>query len=113
LYFEGMPNAIGFVNGYGPGFTFAARDGRALISYDYYLSPSRPEADAVADLEELATLNSKRPYFLLVHVREYSDVKRVKGILDKLGPEFAVVPLDVFFAMAATQPTFEHRTIPE
>ncbi len=111
MYYDGMPEAIGFVNGYGAGYTFTVRDGRPFISFDYYLSPHRPEADAVADLNELATLNDKRPYFLLVHVREYSDVKRVKGILDKLGPEFEVVPLDVFLTMAGTQPTFEKRVL--
>ncbi len=111
MYYDGMPEAIGFVNGYGAGYTFTVRDGRPMISFDYYLSPHRPEADAVADLEELATLNTKRPYFLLVHVREYSDVKRVKGILDKLGPEFEVVPLDVFLTMAGTKPTFEKRVL--
>ena len=70
--------------GYGPGYTSIVRNGRPFVSFDYYLSPRRPEADAVADLQELATVNAKRPYFLLVHVREYSDVKRVKDILDKL-----------------------------
>jgi hypothetical protein len=109
MYYAGMPEAIGFVNGYGPGYTFTARDGRPFVSYDYYLSPVRPEADAVADLQELATVNSKRPYFLLVHVREWSNVKRVKGILDNLGPEFEVVPLDVFLAMAGRDPTFQER----
>lgn len=111
LYYNGMPDALGFVNGYGPGHTFTARNGRPFVSFDYYLSPRRPEADAVADLEELATLNAKRPYFLLVHVREYSDVKRVKGILDKLGAGFEVVPLDVLLTMAGTQPTFEEQTL--
>lgn len=111
MYTKGMPGAIGFVNGYGPGYTFTVRDGKPWMSYDYYLSPYRPEADAVADLQELATVNSARPYFLLVHVREYSDVKRVKGILDKLGPEFEVVPLDVFLTMAASKPTFKERTL--
>jgi hypothetical protein len=109
MYYEGMPEALGFVNGYGPGYTFTVRDGRPFVSYDYYLSPVRPEADAVADLQELASVNPKRPYFLLVHVREWSNVKRVKGILDKLGPEFEVVPLDVFLAMAGQQPTFKER----
>jgi len=109
MYYDGMPEAIGFVNGYGPGYTFGSRAGRPMVSYDYYLSPVRPEADAAADLEELATLNAKRPYFLLVHVREYSDIKRVKGILDKLGPNFEVVPLDVFLTMAGENPTFEER----
>ncbi len=108
-YFGGMPEAIGFVNGYGPGYTFTSKNGRAFLSYDYYLSPVRPEADAVADLQELAAINAKRPYFLLVHVREWSDVKRVKGILDRLGGEFEVVPLDVFLAMAGEAPTFEER----
>ena len=111
LYYEGMPEAIGFVNGYGPGYTFTVRDGKPFVSFDYYLSPRRPEADAVADLEELAAHNTKRPYFLMMHIREYSDVKRVKGILDKLGPEFEVVPLDVFLTMAGSQPTFEERML--
>jgi hypothetical protein len=109
VYYERMPGAIGFLNGYAPAFTFACRDGRPLISYDYYLSPTRTEEEVVADLYELAAINSKRPYFLLVHVREYSDVARVKSILDKLGPEFEVVPLDIFLKMAGTQPTFEER----
>jgi len=111
LYFDGLPEAIGFVNGYGPGYTFTVRDGKPFISFDYYLSPRRPEADAVADLEELAAHNTKRPYFLMMHIREYSDVKRVKGILDKLGPQFEVVPLDVFMTMAGSQPTFEERML--
>jgi hypothetical protein len=108
-YYEGMPNAIGFLNGYAPAYTFTERDGRPLISYDYYLSPTRLEADAVSDLEELAKINSKRPYFLLVHVRESSDVKRVKGILDRLGPDFELVPLDIFLTMAGKEPTFRER----
>jgi hypothetical protein len=112
LYYDGMPEAIGFVNGYGPGYTFTVRDGKPFMSYDYYLSPHRPEADAVADLQELAAVNTDRPYFLLVHVREYSDVKRVKGILDKLGPEFEVVPLDVFLTMAGSLPTFDKCVLP-
>ncbi|MBM4161450.1 MAG: hypothetical protein FJ217_10160 [Ignavibacteria bacterium] len=108
-YYKGMPNAIGFVNGYAPSYTFTVRNGKPLISYDYYLSPTRPVADAVADLEELAAINSKRPYYLLVHVRESSDIKRVKGILDKLGSEFEVVPLDVFLTIAGQEPTFQER----
>ncbi len=108
-YYNGMPDAIGFVNGYAPAFTFAVRDGRPLISYDYYLSPTRSQADAVADLEELAAINQERPYFLLMHVRESSDIKRVKSILDQLGPEFEVVPLDLFLKMAGERPTFKER----
>lgn len=108
-YYKGMPEAIGFVNGYAPSYTFTVKDGKPFVSYDYYLSPSRPEADAVADLQELARVNSKRPYFLLLHVRESSNVKHVKGILDKLGPEFEVVPLDLFLKMAGERPTYEQR----
>jgi hypothetical protein len=110
-YYAGMPEAIGFVNGYAPSYTFTVREGRPFMSYDYYLSPTRPEADAVADLQELARINQKRPYFLLMHVRESSDVKRVKGILDKLGPGFEVVPLDVFLTMAGKNPTFEEKLL--
>jgi len=109
VYYEGMPDVLGFVNGYAPAFTFTVRDGKPLISYDYYLSPTRTEEEAVADLEELATINNKRPYFLLVHVRESSNVKRVKSILDKLGPEFELVHLDIFLKMAGHKPTFQER----
>lgn len=109
VYYEGMPDVLGFVNGYAPAFTFTVRDGKPLISYDYYLSPTRTEEEAVADLEELATINNKRPYFLLVHVRESSNVKRVKSILDKLGPEFELVHLDIFLKMAGHKPTFRER----
>lgn len=110
MYYDGLPEAIGFINGYAPSHTFTVRNGRPFLSYDYYLSPVRPEADAVADLRELARVNAARPYFLLLHVRESSDVKRVKGILDKLGPEFEVVSLDRFLVMAGRQPTFKERT---
>ena len=113
MYYDGMPEAIGFVNGYGAGYTHTIKNGRPFMSFDYYLGPHKPEADAVNDLKELATLNTRRPYFLLVHVREYSDVKRVKSILDQLGPEFEVVPLDVFLNMAGNQPTFEKRVLKE
>jgi hypothetical protein len=108
-YYEGMPGAIGFVNGYAPAFTFTVRDKRPLISYDYYLSPTRTEEEAVIDLHELAAINARRPYFLLVHVREYSNVRRVKSIIDKLGPGFELVPLDVFMKMAGEAPTFQER----
>jgi len=108
-YYAGMPGAIGFVNGYAPSFTFAVRDKRPLISYDYYLSPTRTEEEAAADLRELAAVNARRPYFCLVHVREYSNVKRVKSIIDKLGPGFELVPLDVFLTMAGEAPTFRER----
>jgi len=108
-YYAGMPEAIGFINGYAPSHTFAVRDGKPLISFDYYLSEVRPEADAAADLQELATVNPKRPYFLLIHIREYSDLQRTKNILDRLGPDFELVPLDLFLTLAGKEPTFEER----
>ncbi len=108
-YYAGMPDAIGFLNGYFASHTFAVKDKRPFVSYDYYLSAEKPEAEAAADLEELAALNNDRPYFLLVHVREYSDVARVKSICDKLSSEFEVVPLDVFLKMAGENPTFKER----
>lgn len=108
-YYQGMPDAIGFVNGYAPAYTFTSRNGKPFVSYDYYLSETRPEDDAVADLKELASINKNRPYFLLVHVREWSDIVRVKAILDKLGKEFEVVPLDIFLKMAGQEPTFKER----
>jgi hypothetical protein len=108
-YYRGMPAALGFINGYAPAFTFAHQQNRPLISYDYYLSPTRPVADAVADLQELAVINTRRPYFLLVHVRESSDIQRVKSILAKLGSDFEVVPLDLFLTLAGQEFTFQER----
>jgi len=110
-YYKGMPEAIGFINGYAPSFTFTCRDNCPLISYDYYLSPGRSEEEAAADLEELAEINSIRPYFLLIHVREWSDITRVKSILDRLGQEFEVVPLDVFVKMAGNDFTFKEKVL--
>jgi hypothetical protein len=109
VYFDRMPDVIGIANGYRPAHTFALHDGRPFVSYDYYLGEKRDEKEAVADLQELANLNAKRPYFLLMHVRQWSDIKRVKRILDQLGPGFEVVPLDVFLTMAGTAPTFKTR----
>ena len=54
-------------------------------------------------------MNPNRPYFLLIHIREYSDLQRTKNILDRLGPGFEVVPLDLFLKLAGTAPTFEER----
>jgi hypothetical protein len=108
-YYKGMPDAIGFVNGYAPSFTFTCRNKRPLISYDYYLSPGRSEEEAAADLEELACINSQRPYFLLIHVREWSDITRVKSILERLSQEFEIVPLDVFIKMAGENFTFKEK----
>ncbi len=108
-YFAGMPDAIGFLNGYYAANTFALRGTRPFLSYDYYLPAGKPEADAAADLTELAAMNAARPYFLLVHVRENSDVARVKRITDRLGKDFEIVPLDIFLTMAGQNPTFRER----
>jgi hypothetical protein len=108
-YFRRMPGILGIASGYRPGHTFALRDGKPFLSYDYYLGEKRDESEAVADLQELAALNAKRPYFLLMHVRQWSDIERVKRILDRLGPDFEVVPLDVFMALAAQHPTYTTR----
>lgn len=108
-YYEAMPGAIGFVNGYGAASTFDSREGVPFVSYDYYLDETRSIAEVVADLEELAALNRARPYFLTMHVRQRSSVAHVKQILDSLGPEFEVVPLDTFMRLAANRPTFVTR----
>jgi len=107
-FFEYMPDAIGFGNGYGPAHTFYSDGERTMISFDYYLSPKRSEENAVADLKELISLNKARPYFLLLHVRQWSNIDRVKSILDQLGPEVEIVPLDVFTEMANRTSTFEN-----
>ncbi len=108
-FYDGMPEAIGFVNGYVQSHTFTVKDKRPLISYDYYMAPDATDDQIVADLEELANLNPARPYFLLMHVRQYSNVARVKSILSRLGPQFEQVQLDVFLKMAGEQPTFKER----
>ncbi len=108
-YYKGMPDAIGFANGYRPAHTFAVKNGVPFISFDYYLSEKRDEDEAAADIIELANLNSNRPYFCLLHVREFGHIERVKRILGKLGPDFELVPLDVFFKMAGNNPTYTTR----
>ncbi|MCK5738017.1 hypothetical protein KAH55_02505, partial [bacterium] len=107
--FEYMPRVQGFLNGYAPSYTFSARDDRALVSYDYYLAPHRPISEAVQDLVELGQINSERPYFLLAHIRQWSDIHRVKEIMDQLPDYFEVVPLDIFMKMAAETPTFKEN----
>jgi len=104
-----MPGVIGFANGYRPAHTFAVRDSVPFVSFDYYLSEKRDEDEAAADIEELANLNAKRPYFCLLHIREFGHIERVKRILAKLGPDFELVPLDVFFKLAGSKPTFTTR----
>jgi hypothetical protein len=105
-YYAGMPGAIGFVNGYFPAHTFTVENGVPLVSFDYYLSPTRPEEEAEGDIRELAVVNEKRPYFLLIHVRNFSDIRRVVRILDRLPDEFEVIPLDRFLKMAGENWTF-------
>jgi hypothetical protein len=108
-YYQGMPDAIGFLNGYFASHTNTVRNKTPFISYDYYLSAEKPENEAAYDLKELAEINSNRPYFLLVHVRESSEITRVKSICDKLGPEFEIVPLDIFLKLAGENPTFKEK----
>jgi hypothetical protein len=105
-YYEQYPDVIGFINGYGTARTFDLRNGKPLISYDYYLDVNRPVDEAAADLEELIQLNPKRPYFLLLHIRESNTVEKVAKILGSLTEEVEVVPLDVFLKLAADQKTY-------
>ncbi|MEZ5413988.1 MAG: GxGYxYP family putative glycoside hydrolase [Opitutaceae bacterium] len=108
-YYQEFPDVIGFINGYGAARTFDLRDGVPFLSYDYYLDVQRPEVDAAADLEELIQLNPKRPYFLLMHVRESNTIEKVKNILGRLSEEAEVVPLDVFLKLAASNKTYQTR----
>ena len=108
-YYQEFPDVIGFINGYGAARTFDLRDGVPFLSYDYYLDVQRPEVDAAADLEELIQLNPKRPYFLLMHVRESNTIEKVKNILGRLSEEAKVVPLDVFLKLAASNKTYQTR----
>lgn len=109
LYYENYPGLLGFINGYAAAHTYDLRHGQPLMSYDYYLDPNRPAPDATADLDELIHLNPRRPYFMLVHVRESNSIQRVKDILQGLGEPVELVPLDKFLALAATDKTYETR----
>ena len=62
-FYDGMPDAIGFANGYVQSHTFTVKDKRPLISYDYYLAPESTEDQVVADLEELPALTETDPIF--------------------------------------------------
>jgi len=108
-YYAHAPEVIGFINGYAAAHTFDVRNGQAFMSYDYYLDENRLEADVVADLDELMRLNPKRPYYLLIHVRETNRIKRVMSILATLAEKPEVVPLDTFLKLAASNPTFKVR----
>ncbi len=112
-YYKYMPETIGFGNGYYAANTFFNDGKRSLISFDYYLGPERSEDNAVGDLKELIELNGKKPYFLLLHVRQWSNIERVKRILDRLGPGVEVVPLDIFTKLSNKNPTFREWYIKE
>ena len=108
-YYAAFPDVIGFINGYGPARTRDLRDTRPLISYDYYIDPRRTRAEVAADLNELIALNAKRPYFLLVHVRESNDVNTLIEVVKQLDGPVEVVPLDVFLKLAASKQTYTTR----
>ncbi len=112
-YFEYLPTADGFLNGYGPGNTFDVRDGRPLISYDYYVEVKKPAEEVAEDLRELGRINPRRPYFLPVHVREDNDIERMKKVISLLGDEFEVVPPREFMIMAGRRPTTTTRFLDE
>ncbi|MDP2138161.1 MAG: GxGYxYP family putative glycoside hydrolase, partial [Candidatus Didemnitutus sp.] len=108
-YYAAFPNVLGFINGYGPARTRDLRDTRPMISYDYYIDPKRPRAEVTADLNELIALNAKRPYFLLVHVRESNDVNSLVEITRQLEGPVEIVPIDVFLKLAASKKTYTTR----
>jgi hypothetical protein len=80
-----------------------------MISYDYYIDPKRPREEVTADLNELIALNSKLPYFLLVHVRESNDVNSLVTVVENLEGPVEIVPLDVFLKLAASNKTYKTR----
>jgi hypothetical protein len=108
-YYQYAPDAIGFVNGYAAAHTYDLRNGQAFMSYDYYLDEHRSPDDVVADLNELMRLNPKRPYYLLIHVRESNSIERVKAIIRRLDEHPEVVHLDTFLKLAASKKTFKTR----
>jgi hypothetical protein len=108
-YYEAFPNVIGFINGYGPARTRDLRGDQAMISYDYYIDPKRPRDQVTADLNELIALNAKRPYFLLVHVRESNDVNSLVEVISQLEGPVEVVQLDAFLKYAASNKTYTTR----
>jgi hypothetical protein len=108
-YYENLPSAVGFLNGYGPANTYDCREGRPLVSYNYYVDIQKSVDEVVEDLQELARINPRRPYFLPVHVREDNDNKRMKAIVDRLGAEFEIIPPREFMIMAGKRPTMTKR----
>ncbi len=105
-YYHEFPDVLGFINGYGTARTYDLRDGKPLVSYDYYLDVNRSVRDAAADLEELIQLNPQRPYFLLLHIRERNTVEKVTQILHSLTEPVEVVPMDTFLKLAASAQTY-------
>ena len=108
-YYEAFSDVLGFINGYGPARTRDLRDTRPMLSYEYYIDPKRPREEVTADLNELIALNAKRPYFLLVHVRESNDVNSLVEVTQNLEGPVEVVPLDVFLKLAASRKTYTTR----
>lgn len=124
-YFSHMKDAIGFVNGYGPTFTFAVNQTRPFLGYDYYLDPGRSVDEAAVralliyiflivalkgDFVHLSNLNNVRPYFIVADIREFSDIDRVEQIMAALPKdEFELVPLDWLFRAAGSKHTFTTR----
>ncbi len=109
IYYANLTNAFGFINGYTQANTYDCRNGRPLISYNYYVDPQKPVDEVVQDFKELARINPVRPYFLPVHVRESNTVARIKTIIDHLGPEFKIVPPEELMLMAGKKPTMTMR----
>ena len=66
-------------------------------------------AEVAADLNELIALNAKRPYFLLVHVRESNDVNSLVEITKQLEGPVEIVPVDAFLKLAASNKTYTTR----
>jgi len=108
-YYAAFPKVIGFINGYGPARTRDLRGTQAMLSYDYYIDPRRPREEVAADLAELIALNTKRPYFLLVHVRESNDVNSLVEVVKRLDGPVEVVPVDLLLKLAASRQTYTTR----
>ncbi len=108
-YYREFPDVIGFINGYGPARTRDLRGTQAMLSYDYYIDPKRPRDAVTDDLNELIALNAKRPYFLLVHVRESNDVNSLIEVTKQLEGPIEIVPIDKFLKLAASNKTYTTR----
>lgn len=100
-----MNGTTGFLNGYAPSFSYRyePESKRSLVSFDYYLDPSRTVQDVIGDLATLAAANPRRPYFCAIHVREWSTVGKVQEVIAGLpADEFQLLPVDQFFQAANT-----------